>query len=538
MILRKPYAFFIKYFKVFHLIISLLSIYLMIRMSSITGFIDNYLSNPLSKYITKAEAHSVFSFIDFLIPAVLLFISLVLWSIMKLKKKPHKMYIFTTIAALVALVLNIYTHSKIIALITTWLRAEELSAIVDVYAFAMAMQMATCILCISRVLGFNIKNLDFSSDIAQFNVDSNDDEEFEVALDFDFNDVKRDLKKGSRHVKYFYKENNTIIKYGGIALGVIILLSIAYTAYQNRKIVVKSGELNFNGFTVKVNDSYFINSDLKGNNLKDNKSLLVVSVDITNNTEDNKAFLSGTTLLNIGDTNYSYSRLFDYDVSDLGTVYNGDKIRTKDTVTRLFVFEVPEARMLSKKLFGVKELGYTSGSRGRYYYVKLNPKYYNSKKNKTKNYKMGDTLSFEDSILGDGSIKIKSFDIQKRYKVSYNYCYRKNNCIKSYEYLVPQNVISNTDKALLKITGEFNLSNITFKDFYKLFASYGYIEYKKDGKVYYQNNKFYQIKSNKSKSENTYYIEVYRDIMNADSITLGLKVRNINYKYKLGEVKS
>ena len=60
----------------------------------------------------------------------------------------------------------------------------------------------------------------------------------------------------------------------------------------------------------------------------------------------------------------------------------------------------------------------------------------------------------------------------------------------------------------------------------------------KDGKVYYQNNNFYQVKSLKVKDNNTIYIEVIKDVMDADSVTLGLKVRNMNYKYKLGEVKS
>ena len=539
MILRKPYAFFIKYFKVFHIIISVLSIYLMVRMSNISAFINKYLENPLAKLITKDQANSAFNSIDFILPALLTLMSLALWGIMRLKKKPHKTYIFLFASSLFAFVLNVYTHSRIMALTTIWLKSEELTAIVDIYVFGMLLQMATCIICMSRALGFNIAKLDFKSDIVELNADSADNEEFEVALDFDINDVKRDIKKGSRHFKYFVKENNKIIKYGGIALAVLIVLSIAYGAYQNRKIVIKSGILSYNGFTVKVNKAYVIDNDLRGNKLKDDQTLLVVDVDITNNKSESASFLTGTAILNIGDTNYTPSRQFDDAVSDLGIVYNDDQIKEGKTVKRLLVFEIPANRLISKKLFGIRALGYSSSNRGRYYYAKFDIEYYNNKKTNTKDgYKLGDTLDLKDSILGDATFKINTFDIQRRFKVSYNYCYKKDTCIPSTEYIVPQNVLSNYEKVLIKIEGEFNLSNIRFSDFYDLFGNYGYIEYKKNGKTYYQQNNFNQVKSSKNQQKNTYYIEVIKDVLDADSITLGLKVRNIDYKYKLAEGRS
>jgi hypothetical protein len=529
MILRKPYAFFIKYFKAFHYVIAALSIFLMVRMTSVTSFINAYLDNPFSKLITKDQAHSVFNAIDFVLPIVLILISGALWGIMKLKKKPHKLYIFIFFSFLATLIINFYCHSRMIALTKIWLKAEELSALVDAYVFVMALLMADCIICVSRALGFNIKQLDFKNDLTELNSDSTDSEEFEVAIDFDVNDVKRDLKKGTRHFKYFVKENNSLIKYGGIALGVILALSIVIGAYNNRKIVVK-GDLDYNGFTVKINKAYSIDTDLKGNKLKNDKNLIVVDVDITNNQVDPAIFLTGTVMLNIGDTNYSTTRQFDNEISDLGTVYNGDKIRSKDTVNRLLVFEVPVNRLMSKKLLGIKNLG------DRYYYSKLNVEYYNNKKNSTKDgYKVGDTLDLKDSILGDASLKIKNFEIQKKYKLSYTYCYKKNKCIASTEYIVPQNVVSNYDKVLMRLDVEENLSNTSFNNFYKLFSKYGYIEYKKDGKTYYQNGNFFQVSSSRIKEKNIYYIEVINNVYQADSITLGLKIRNMDYKYKLAE---
>ena len=84
MILRKPYAFLIKKFKIIHLILSLLMIYVAYKINSILNFIYDYINNIANVNI----ASSYINFILFLAVVFIIIISLILYILMRYKKKP------------------------------------------------------------------------------------------------------------------------------------------------------------------------------------------------------------------------------------------------------------------------------------------------------------------------------------------------------------------------------------------------------------------------------------------------------------------
>ena len=48
MILKKPYAFLIKHFKIIHLILSLLMIYIAYKINNILNFVKGYINNSVN----------------------------------------------------------------------------------------------------------------------------------------------------------------------------------------------------------------------------------------------------------------------------------------------------------------------------------------------------------------------------------------------------------------------------------------------------------------------------------------------------------
>ena len=54
MILRKPYAFLIKNFKIIHLILSIRMIYVVYKMSNIANFISDYINNIANSNIATS----------------------------------------------------------------------------------------------------------------------------------------------------------------------------------------------------------------------------------------------------------------------------------------------------------------------------------------------------------------------------------------------------------------------------------------------------------------------------------------------------
>ena len=147
--------------------------------------------------------------------------------------------------------------------------------------------------------------------------------------------------------------------------------------------------------------------------------------------------------------------------------------------------------------------------------------------------KLQEELSFENSILKDYKINITSFDIQNNYKLQYNFCI-SNECYPSYEYLKPS-ITSNYDKVLLKITGSLTKQNSidNIYDLYDFIDYFGNLYYVIDGERKVQSIQFKEVKSKKVNQENTYYIEILKEVENASSISLVFTIRNRNYEYVL-----
>ena len=169
-------------------------------------------------------------------------------------------------------------------------------------------------------------------------------------------------------------------------------------------------------------------------------------------------------------------------------------------------------------------------------YTQLKPTDLSKLDDKDADYKIGDELDLKDSTIGDVKIKIDDYAIASKFKVNYNFCTTSKVCINSTEYLVPTTTNSRYDKTLIKLSGNFEFNNDSIiDDFYKLFANFGYIEYRIGDKMYRQDSMFKEIKSSKLKQSNIYYIEVNKDIEKADSVYLGFKIRNTDYSYYLAK---
>ena len=143
---------------------------------------------------------------------------------------------------------------------------------------------------------------------------------------------------------------------------------------------------------------------------------------------------------------------------------------------------------------------------------------------------IGETLKIDS--LNNFEINIKEFDIQDKYRLEYEYCYKNNQCVDSIEYIKPTSS-SNFDKVVLKLNIGLNSgSNESIINFIDLLNNYGSIYYETDAGNYIQDVGFEEIKS--SKKQNNYtYIGVNKDIIQAKHIKLVFKIRSSVYEYVL-----
>ncbi len=530
MVLRKPYAFFIKHFKLFHIILSALIIFSVVRMTNVITFINSYLNSDKT-LITMNDVDGIYSMVDYIVPLVALAFSILLLVVMSMKKKPNKYYAYSTILIFVLLILNIYGYNTLKELTKEWLHANRISTLRDLYVFALFGCIVEVAISVSRAIGFNVSRFDFNNDIIQLELSEKDNEEFELMVDFDINDLKRSTQKKARYFKYFIKEYKSLILWSFVIIIVFVASFIGFSYFKDRKKIISLSKFNYpiNGFTMNINGTYIIDKDLNGNEFDDNKALVILDMTMTNQDKRNlKTFSTGSINITIGDESYYSSNKYENEVMDFGKLYTNTKIKAGGSETRIFVFEIPKNRIKRTMLFSVRNT-----STQEDVYVKLNPINLIDKDKEVIENKLGETMKIDNNVVKDSSIKIEKYDIKNVFKIDYDYCV-KDSCLNSVEYVTPKNNNSNFDKMLLKIDGEYNFNkDNAINDLYVFLNNYGYIEYKIGDNTYKENGIYGEVKSNKIEQDNIYYFEILSDIQKADTIVLGFNVRNKEYRYIL-----
>ena len=98
MILRKPYAFLIKYFRIIHLAMFIAIIYISLKTFNVLSFFNEYISNNqvISTYedISSKYVNSVF----IIAVSLVIIISSIILYLMRHKKKPTLLYLFMVIS--------------------------------------------------------------------------------------------------------------------------------------------------------------------------------------------------------------------------------------------------------------------------------------------------------------------------------------------------------------------------------------------------------------------------------------------------------
>ena len=520
MILRKPYAFFIKIFKPIHIVMSFFLIYSIYRSNKILKFLNNYI-NSVNDVLGENIKEDLISNFIYIIPIVLIIFSLIFLGIMYNKKKPFSFYIVNIFAFLIVLIINIYSSNFIGIMEKTITPIKLVKLNHDLILISMIIQIVTFVILMIRGLGINFKKFNFDSDINKLNISESDKEEFELSINVDLDDAKRRRKRKIRQLKYLYKENKLAINF--ITLFIIVLLSviIGYIVLNSKKVNTEGIIYNMHKFNFKVNKTIILNESFNGTNLTDDY-LIVVDVSLQSNFNQVSLFLKDFSL-QVDDIVFNVQTKYSSSLSDLGITYDESNL-TSEYQNFIFTFEVPIKYIES-------DFDFVYNQEGQKTKIRVSPqKIVSDEINISK--KINEKIEFNDSI-GNISFNIKKYEIQDNYVMKYNYCISEKECLLSKEYIKPS-INENFDKTILKLNVEYlDESDLDTKNFYDFFSKFGTIYYKIGDTWYFQRGKFEEIKSNKVNDKKNVYVGINSKIKNATSIKLVFDIRNAKYEYIL-----
>jgi len=341
MILRKPYAFLIKHFKLIHLFITILIINLINKTNNILNFFKDYINDDIFQ-VDASNYINIFTYISLFIIIGLVLIIIIL---MRKKDKPLLFYILTVIFYSVLFVGFIYIGSVISDLEFNLLDRKSISFVRDITRIMLIGQWIFLIPYIIRTLGFDIKKFDFKRDLQELEITEEDSEEFELVSPLDMNKVGKITRKKIRELKYYYIENKLFIIIAIIvivfATGFYIIKKIDFESlkkYDEKEII----EMD-NFYTMTIDDSYITTKNDEGKVISvNNNFFLIVKFTVKSNYNGKFALDTSKFIIKIKDKEFIASRNYYNYFKNYGIGYKSQRFSLNDNKTYILVYNIPD----------------------------------------------------------------------------------------------------------------------------------------------------------------------------------------------------
>ena len=503
MIIRKPYAFLIKYFKLIHIILFFGNLYLLIKTRNIYLFFQSYAKLGTYNYFPNMAL----SYVNFymIIIAILLVAFLVsIYFLMKQKEKKVLLYLFATIFYFLSFGIYIYFISVFNSLEYTSFNNQLQVLFRDISMIFYYLNYIFLVVFFVRGFGFNVKKFNFEKDLKDLDISEEDREEIEVGSGIDYENIGNFVRRKKRNFKYYIKENSFILIMFFITIILIVTSHILINNLVTNKIYKENEVIIIDDINYLINSSYVIDKDLDGNIIKKDKKYLIIDYNVLNNSSSKTIIDINNSRIKIGDKYYYPKTNLNNSFLEFGNIYNREYLNSKENKNYILVFEID---YYSDTLLELYERKYSKGEEVLFSYKNIDLDTYKFIDNSIGEYKLNDVINLESTYFKRGNLKIISYEVLDTLNYSYEKC--SNDSCKTYN----KTISVNNNNKILKIQYE--------KDFNRDIFKYLKVEY---------NNIKYDISDITPSNylENTVLFEI-PSIIETNDINLLFNVRGINF---------
>jgi len=239
MILRKPWLYLIRHFKLIHLLLLGLMIYTILKTNNIYQFFSEYTEKLRYAYsfnLTNEYFSDWFLFIVFVIVGI---VSLLI-ILFKVKKKPWFLYLMILINYVFLMILLTLGYNLFESMEIVVPDIRYVSLIKDLFFVSLGIQYVVAFFTSTRALGFDVKKFNFAKDISELKATSKDNEEFEVDVKFNADNLKKKFNYFKRELKAIIIEQKYII----ILISIVVAIWIGIAIYIDTSITNRIYGLN------------------------------------------------------------------------------------------------------------------------------------------------------------------------------------------------------------------------------------------------------------------------------------------------------
>lgn len=531
MILRKPYAFLIKHFKLIHLFLVLLLSFVCYRCYVLYEFLESYIknSNVVTGFIDLASEY-IGSFVYVAI-FLILFLVFVISVLLKEKDKPRKYYIFVFCYYLALFIGILYLSSVLDTIRFSSIETRTIKTITDIFSVVVVVQFGFIIFALTRAVGFNVKKFDFQKDLLDFELSEIDNEEFELNIGVDTEEYSAKARYYLRNFRYVYRENKILFVFAFI--GIVLTIGIVVMNSMSKKEVIYKENETFStsSYAITILNSYQLDEDYHGVAVNNNKFYIVLQVKFKNITSEKLTLNIDNTKVYFGeDVSFIPDRKHYSSFIEFGKPYYGQSFLPGEEKEFILVYEAPKEYENKSFRFGYL-VGYAmQGSLKEMVYrkVDLEPKKFITEDALIADVKIDEPLEFKDSIFENTTLTIHSVDFSQSYLYKYHSCVNMV-CLDTTNYLTPSYKYSyGTTLMRVEYDLEFNsLFNSDVSSFISSFSSISYVV--GDREIFSENTVFEDVTPVNIKGYS--YYEVIDRLEKADKIYLNFSVRGKKYRY-------
>jgi hypothetical protein len=524
MILRKPYALFIKHFNLIHFLMLIIIVINVYNLNLIYEFFNQYLAVTQVSIVREfIENYNIFLII--LSQTVLVILSSLIMSLMLFKKKPAFFYFITIVVSLATIILMVFTFNNLNTLLIRTLDVRLLRASRDIFLGMIVIQSLIGAFVFARATGFDIKKFNFAKDLKEIESSEEDREEFEVDIAVDRYSYQRRIKNSFRNGIAAYKEHKYLINLILLILMIFSISNIVFTYYKETRYVSENKLVNTGDVSLKILESYVTQKNYKEEIINEKEEYIVVRINIFNNRNRKLKInrddftLKAKNIIKVYNDKESFI--------DIGVLYENQDLVPGDNIF-LLIFN------LKNGYNGDYILNFYQNSESSINF-RLKPENLDGQKI-VKEFQMGEEIDFSGSILKGSKLSISRHVIYNYMYYDYTYCYSVGKCYTSFEILRPS-LYSSRENDVLALLYKKNIDQMVsipiydMEDFLNMYGKFGY----DNGEINYQDYPFKSIKLRDEKPDFGVF-EVVTGSASASKVFIEFRVRNYKYIYYLFNV--
>ncbi len=519
MVFKKPYAFFIKYFRLINLILCFLFGNIFYKLNLLRVVINDIYLGKVTNYSNLGSSYIGFKM--YLLLFIILSILIIIILLLKRKEKPLKDYLFASIYIFVLFLYLMAISSLFLTLDETIVEQTSLKLYTDIALLIIVPIIYFAFKFILIVIGFNLNKFNFTKDIMELKQEEKDNEEIEIIFDKNSYKYKRNFRRGLREFKYYLLENKLLI--GIIVFIILLVLSISlFTVNIFNSNNVNVGEsFNAANFTYRINNVYETNYSLNYTNISKDFKFVVVSVNARNNIQESRS-IDFKRIRLIYDDEYVYANnYFNKFFYDIGVPYNNEVLKSGESYNYIFIFKVPISYKSNKYVlkFYDKITYENKESKGSYKEIEVNAKNLD-KKRELKELNLKENIVFNKKNYGNSNLTLSNYEIKSIYVYNKD---GKSNIVKN----------DNINKILLildyklYIDENYNISDY-FKNAKEFFDKFISISYSYNGK-----DKVYNDVRALADVDNKIILSVPYEVQDSSNLKVNINFRDTKISYKL-----